>query len=133
MLIWSERSLNVRTTAWSALPFWYQGREYALAELAPATGANKLFLQSCFPMWTPSEYDSLSNAKITDYNERLRGFCAENGFVFVDLADYFRGEDGGIAEEFTSDHYVHINMAAAQLWVEQLRNPLNYSVDPRSF
>lgn len=93
----------------------------------------QIFLMSCFPMWSGVETNHLNNEIIRTYNERLRDFCAENGCVFVDTAEYFRGEDGGIAERYSSDHYVHINDAAAALWAEQLKNPANYSVDPRSF
>lgn len=92
----------------------------------------QIFLQSCLPMYYASEYETLNNDIINEYNAQLRAFCEENGLIFVDLADYFRDETGGVAERFTSDHYVHINFDAAALWVEQLKNPANYSVDPRS-
>ena len=99
-------------------------------ERSPET---KLFLTSCFPMWVGMEQEKLNNALICAYNERLRAFCEENGCVYVDLAEYFRGEDGGIIESYSSDHYVHLSGEAAQLWAEQMKNPANYSVDPRSF
>lgn len=92
----------------------------------------QLFFQSCFPMWSVSVLADLNNDTVNAYNSELRRFCEDNGFIFVDLAEYFRGEDGGIREEFSSDAYVHLTMEAAALWVEQLRNPANYSVDPRS-
>lgn len=93
----------------------------------------QLFLQSCLPMYAAAEYEDLNNAKILAYNEQLKALCEKYELVYVDLADYFRDETGGVAEEFTADHYVHINFDAAALWVEQLRNPANYSMDPRSF
>ena len=93
----------------------------------------QIFIQSCLPMFTPSEYDDLNNALIREYNGQLKAFCEDHGFVFVDLADWFRDETGGMPEKFSSDQYVHINFDAAALWVEQLKNPANYSGDPRSF
>ena len=93
----------------------------------------QLFIQSCLPMYEAMEYEDLNNALLREYNEQLKAMCETYGFVYVDLADYFRDETGGVAEKFTADHYVHINFDAAALWVEQLRNPANYSMDPRSF
>lgn len=93
----------------------------------------QIFIQSCLPMYKPNEHKNVRNDRICEYNERLRAFCEEQGFVFVNLADYFRDETGGLDARFSSDLYVHINSDAAALWVEQLKNPENYSADPRSF
>jgi hypothetical protein len=92
----------------------------------------QLMLQSCFPMWRVSVVYDLSNEIINEYNDAMRRFCEENGYIFVDIADYFRDRDGSVKEEYSSDNYVHLTPEAAELWVEQLRNPANYSVDPRS-
>ena len=91
-----------------------------------------LMLQSCFPMWRVSVTYDLSNDVINEYNDQMRAFCAENGHTFIDIADRFRGEDGSIIDEYSSDSYVHLTADAAELWVEELQKPENYSVDPRS-
>jgi hypothetical protein len=101
----------------------------AIKELNPDA---ELMLQSCFPMWKVSVVYDLSNDVINEYNAEMRDFCAENGHTFVDIADAFRTKDGSLKEEYSSDSYVHLTPEAAELWVEQLRNPANYSVDPRS-
>ena len=92
----------------------------------------QLMLQSCFPMWKVSVVYDLSNDVINEYNDQMRAFCAENGHTFVDIADAFRARDGSLKEKYSSDNYVHLSSEAAELWVEELRNPANYSVDPRS-
>ena len=92
----------------------------------------QIMIESALPIWSDADYGGLSNTNLRLYNDRLRAFCEENGLVFVDFAAYFRGEDGNLAMEYTSDFYVHVNNTAAELWVKQLRNPINYSVDPRT-
>ncbi len=93
----------------------------------------RIYLQSCLPMWHVTEHDGFTNDAINRYNERLRAFCEEKGYVFVYLSDAFRNENGTLEELYSADHYVHVNEAAAVVWVEQLRDPANYSVDPRSY
>ena len=93
----------------------------------------QLFIQSMLPIWHTIHYTGLNNDNIIRYNELLRAFCEEAGYVYVDIADYFRDETGGLAEEYCSDFYVHVNYAATALWIEQLKNPANYSVDPRLY
>ena len=92
-----------------------------------------IFIESMLPVWYTVTYDGLNYANILIYNERLRDFCEERDCVYVDVADYFRDEHGGMALAYSSDAYVHITYAAADLWIEQLKNPANYSADPRSF
>lgn len=92
-----------------------------------------VFIESMLPVWYTVTYDGLNNSDILVYNDRLRDFCEEKGCVYVDVADYFRDEHGGMATPYSSDAYVHITFAAAELWIEQLKNPTNYSADPRSF
>ncbi len=92
----------------------------------------QIYVESMLPIWRYIQYTGLNNRNILLYNDRLQEFCREHGFVFVDLDDYFRDEEGGLREEFNLDFYVHVNKAAAELWVEQLKNPANYSMDPRN-
>lgn len=92
-----------------------------------------IFIESMLPVWHTIAFEGLNNPNIRVYNERLRDFCEDRDCVYVDLADYFRDEYGGMAAAYSSDSYVHITYAAADLWIEQLKNPANYSADPRSF
>ena len=91
------------------------------------------YIESMLPIWCEAEYYALNNPKILAYNERLKAFCEENGCVFVDIADYFRDESGGLSARYCSDFYVHVSFAAAEMWVGLLKDPANYSQDPRSF
>ncbi len=93
----------------------------------------QLFIQSCLPMYSAAEYKGLNNALILEYNEQLKVLCEKHGLVYVDIADYFRDETGGVDEALTAECYVHIPFDAAALWGEQMRTPEHYSMDPRSY
>lgn len=109
------------------------GRWKALVNMIRSTTPNAVFfIESCLPMHKYGMNDQLNNDAIDAYNVRLREFCEEAKCVYVDIADYFKDEDNSMAEEYTSDHYVHLNFDGAELWAKVLRDPANYSVDPRS-
>ena len=92
-----------------------------------------IVVESCLPVYHTVRYDGLDNDCIDEYNRRLAAFCRENDCVYVDLAPYFKDEHNGMAAPYSSDQYIHVTYEATALWVEQLKNPANYSVDPRSF
>ena len=91
-----------------------------------------IYIESCLPVFHTIHYDGLDNDCIDEYNQRLIAFCQENDCVYVDLAHYFKDEHNGMAAQYSSDQYVHVTYDATALWVEQLKNPANYSADPRA-
>ncbi len=93
----------------------------------------QIFIQSELPVWHEIYYEGLNNANLLIYNERLRAFCEEHGYVYVNVADAFRDEYGGLAERYTSDYYCHISYDGARLWIETLRDPSVYSENPRNY
>ena len=108
------------------------GRWKSLVNMIRATTPDAVFfIESCLPMHKLGMNDRLNNDAIDAYNVRLREFCEEAKCVYVDIADYFKDEENSLAEEYTSDHYVHLNMDGAELWAQVLRDPANYSVNPR--
>ena len=55
-------------------------------------------------------------------NEKLRAFCEENGYTYIELADYVRDEDGFLKYEYSGpDYSFHPNDLAKAIWVKQLR------------
>ena len=91
-----------------------------------------IFVQSLLPMFKDSESPLLNNKIIDEYNQRLKALCVRTGCIYVDVAGYFKDEDGSMRQELTGDYYVHPNNDGAALWAALLRDPANYSVDPRS-
>ncbi len=99
------------------------------AEEAPGT---TVFIESCLPIYYQEQLSDWNNEIMDDYNERLKAMCRERGLVYVDLAHYFKDERNGLRLDLSWDARCHLNYEGAALWVEQLRNPENYSIDPRS-
>ena len=91
-----------------------------------------LFIESSLPVYRGAERTGWNNELFDEYNDRMRSFCQENDCVFVELAQYFKDENNCLAEEYCSDQFCHLTQPAVAIWVEQLKNPENYSVDPRS-
>ena len=91
----------------------------------------QIYVQSLIPTHFTAEPKGLGNEKIGRYNSELRRFCEENDCVYVDIAPYLKDSDNNLRNEYSFDRYVHLNEDGAAIWAEQLKNPANYSVDPR--
>ena len=56
-------------------------------------------------------------------NEKLRAFCEENGYTYIELADLVRDEDGFLKYEYSGpDYSFHPNDIAKAIWVKLLRS-----------
>ncbi|MBD5452628.1 MAG: hypothetical protein HDR25_08310 [Lachnospiraceae bacterium] len=64
----------------------------------------------------------LSNSSIVSANLLLQETCMINGWGFVNLSEYLMGADGALRSEYSSDHYVHENAAAYEVWNRVLKN-----------
>ena len=88
-------------------------------------------IESCLPVYY--EFNLRNNEILDDLNQRLQTLCRERDCVYVDVAHYLKGEDNKLRLEYCSDMGEHLTYAGTAVWAEQLKNPENYSVDPRSF
>ena len=111
------------------MELWYQYVE----EIQEKDPTIQIFIESMLPVLTATEFPGRNNAKIDDYNDRLRALSREKGCIFVELAHYLKDETNGLPMEYTYDLSVHLTFQAAKIWAEQLKNPENYSEDPRMF
>lgn len=90
----------------------------------------QIYIQSCTPVHSDSEYSKLNNDIIDEYNERLELYCQENGYRFVNIAPYFKDFRNSLVPEYCSDARMHITYDGAMIWEyalkaygeEQLRN-----------
>ena len=64
----------------------------------------------------------LNNSSIVTANLLLQETCMINGWGFVNLSEYLMGADGALRPEYSSDHYVHENAKAYEVWNRVLKN-----------
>ena len=56
-------------------------------------------------------------------NEKLRAFCEEKGYTYLELADLIRDEEGYLKYEYSgTDYSFHPNDIARAIWVRLLRS-----------
>ncbi|MBE6571901.1 MAG: hypothetical protein E7656_06620 [Ruminococcaceae bacterium] len=87
----------------------------------------KIFIVSTtYPVESPNP-NKMDRATALDYrnqlydlNFRLNAWCAENGGYFVDVMSPIISENGFLADEYTSDNYVHLTNKAYTIWEQTL-------------
>lgn len=65
---------------------------------------------------------ALSNTSIQCANALLAATCIENQWGFINTAEYLMNDSLSIRNEYSSDGYVHENVAAYRVWTSVLRN-----------
>ena len=56
-------------------------------------------------------------------NEKLRAYCEENGYTYIELADLVRDKDGFLRYDYSgTDYSFHPNDTAKAIWVRLLRS-----------
>lgn len=80
---------------------------YVMSTTNIAQGANKGYL---------------NNANITDLNNRMKTYCQNNGYGYVDITSYLIDSTGSLRADLCSDGYVHQKPAAYAIWTSALRN-----------
>lgn len=80
-----------------------------------------IFINSVLPISEAAiEKDpTLSQEKITEYNEAIKDMAASYGACYLDVASIFTGEDGYMPYEYSFDG-VHLNVDSVQRWLTYL-------------
>ncbi len=81
----------------------------------------QIHIQSCTPIYHEGQWGGITNANVNAYNAQLKEYAEARGFGFVNVGIYFKDSTEGLAPVYTSDSYIHINAAGAQLWVKVLK------------
>ena len=116
----------------------YDDEQYALLWSTLVDGIRerspelRIFFQSVTPMVRSLPGNALTNERIDRYNELLRDFCADYDCCYVEVASSFKDENGALRAELSRDGYVHLILDAGAIWSAALKEPSNYSCDPRS-
>ncbi len=83
----------------------------------------RIYITSIVPM--TKEYAgtvSVTAEQNRELNGRLQAYCQENGYGYVEIADYVRDEDGYLDRLFSaSDYRFHLNAKGKKLWIHSLR------------
>ena len=88
----------------------------------------RIFIQSCTPL--AADTQRLTNKMIDEYNEKLKAFAEDNDCTYVEIGAHFKDARGLLPFEHCRDGFAHLRIDSAKLWVEQLKDPENYSVSP---
>ena len=81
----------------------------------------QIIIQSQTPIYHAGQKGGLTNARVNEYNEKLKAYAASNGCAYVDVASHLKDANGGLAAQYTSDNYVHITGAACIVWNNVLK------------
>ena len=87
----------------------------------------QIIIQSQTPVYTYGQSSGLTNVRVNEYNEKLKVFAAQNGCHFVDVGTPLKDSTGGMALQYSSDKYVHINGSACLVWHATLKAFLGMS------
>ena len=103
----------------------------AFLELARETTPDiTIFLQSVMPIHNTGR--DFNQQEVDDFNAWLKDNAEANGYCYIELDKYFKGENGGLSSEYTYDS-THINAAGGRVWYEQLMNIDNYTNFPETY
>jgi lysophospholipase L1-like esterase len=81
----------------------------------------KIFIQSMTPIYSAGQLKVLNNENIDNYNVALEQFAKDNDCTYMNLAPYFKDQDGGLIPAYCSDEYVHFTDSACKVWIDLLR------------
>jgi len=86
----------------------------------------EIYVQSITPVWTGGEQGRVNNTRTDQFNAQLPEFAAANGCYFIDIGAYMKDSTGGLASDYSSDHYVHLSSTGAKVWIDILKSYAGY-------
>ena len=89
-----------------------------------------IFLQSVMPIHNTGP--DFNQQEVDAFNAWLKDNAEANGYCYIELDKYFKGENGDLSSEYTYNS-THINSAGGQVWYEQLMNIDNYTNFPEKY
>lgn len=83
-----------------------------------------IYIESTTPIAEGCEVGDLNNENIREFDKLLQSFCAENGYMYLDLYSLFQDEKGYLKNEYCSDSDgmgIHFTDTACNMWAEYLK------------
>ncbi len=83
-----------------------------------------IYLQSVTPMIESAQMESFNNTLVKEFNGKLKAFCDEKGYRYLDVYSALADEKGNLPKELCSDPDnmgLHFNDTSCQMWVDYLK------------
>ena len=68
------------------------------------------------------------NSLVVEYNERMRDYCRENGYLYLDLHGYVEDHCARMAKDYNLDGF-HLNDSGYHVWMKVLRYYAQYELE----
>ena len=81
----------------------------------------EIYIQSLIPEWIDSGKDNSKNDKIDQYNLKLKKYCQEKGYHFIEIANYIKDHTNRMATVYSMDQSIHINYEGTAVWMDVLK------------
>ncbi|HCA05025.1 MAG TPA: hypothetical protein DEO32_03895 [Ruminococcaceae bacterium] len=87
----------------------------------------KYYFQSVTPKMKSHEDEVIYNDLIKDFNTKLKKFCDDNGYKYLDIYSAVCDENGALPEKYCGDpepegQGIHFTNEACKIWVDYLKN-----------
>ena len=102
-----------------------KGCQQVVSNLLKKSPNAHLYLQSVTPMIESAQIESFNNDLVREFNAKLKTYCEENGYHYLDVYSVFADDKGNLPEDLCSDPDVmglHFNDKACQMWADYLKN-----------
>lgn len=83
-----------------------------------------IYIQSVTPILMGKESGELNNANIRSFNEKLKAYCDESGYKYLDIYTLLADENGYLPAEYCGDvdaMGIHFNDTSCAMWVDYLK------------
>lgn len=94
--------------------------------IAGIRGANPgilFFIESTTPVGKTKDKGKLCNKNVDELNARMKALCDVNPDMFyIDINTPLRDETGGLRDSYSSDKFVHLNMAGYKVWMNTVED-----------
>ncbi|MBR3645881.1 MAG: hypothetical protein IKN54_05635 [Lachnospiraceae bacterium] len=82
----------------------------------------KIYIMSATYTLKGSKLDTEFHDRLHALNSRMRTYCSDNGYQFIDIASYLSDNEGYLKPEYCSDGFLHESYSAYEIWDKVLRN-----------
>lgn len=80
-----------------------------------------MFVEAMTPIFAEGQRGNLTNENVDGLNRMLAEYCeGQADMYFIDVATPLKNPQGALAEDYSSDHYVHLTFPAYEVWTNTL-------------